>query len=393
MKAKVIITPKAEVLDPQGQTVQGALEQMGCVGVREVRIGKYIEIEMDGDRADVEKSLDEYAERSEGSGFEVVGVRTDEQVIAADRPGTGGGIWAGVFYGDAHAGIRFLVDTFGVDLYENGVWAIFSTLDPRVLQFKPGVLMTADLCAEVLERVRTAIETAPVEPGLVAKVRARVERWRAETAPLFAGFDDVVFRSSSNCEDLPGFNGAGLADSYRAGAPITDDLVADRLRQVWASLWSDRGYAERAAFGIDQSDAAMAVLVQPVVPHAAHVVAITTNTVKPGAIDAYFLNLLPSGSLVTDAASDTAEQLLLFDDDPACAEVLCFAGGRDASLLPDALLGPARDMLKTLDRRVRQEARGACRAADVEFLVLDQPHGAGVVLLQARPWGAADARR
>ena len=26
-------------------------------------------------------------------------------------------------------------------LYENGVWAIFSTLDPRVLQFKPGILL------------------------------------------------------------------------------------------------------------------------------------------------------------------------------------------------------------------------------------------------------------
>ena len=38
-------------------------------------------------------------------------------------------------------------------LYENGVWAIFSTLDPRVLQFKPGVLMTATLCEELLERV------------------------------------------------------------------------------------------------------------------------------------------------------------------------------------------------------------------------------------------------
>ena len=29
-------------------------------------------------------------------------------------------------------------------LYENGVWAIFSTLDPSVLQFKPGILMTQD---------------------------------------------------------------------------------------------------------------------------------------------------------------------------------------------------------------------------------------------------------
>ena len=42
-------------------------------------------------------------------------------------------------------------------LYENGVWAIFSTLDPRVLQFKPGVLMTADLCQEVLERVERSV--------------------------------------------------------------------------------------------------------------------------------------------------------------------------------------------------------------------------------------------
>ena len=64
MKAKVIITPKRAVLDPQGKTVQTALEHMGCAGVREVRIGKYIEIEMDGDRETVEAKLSEYADKS-----------------------------------------------------------------------------------------------------------------------------------------------------------------------------------------------------------------------------------------------------------------------------------------------------------------------------------------
>ena len=63
MKVKVIITPKKEVLDPQGKTVRTALEQMGCVGVEDVRIGKYIEIEMECDRASVEKSLNEYADK------------------------------------------------------------------------------------------------------------------------------------------------------------------------------------------------------------------------------------------------------------------------------------------------------------------------------------------
>lgn len=46
------------------------------------------------------------------------------------------------------------------ELYENGVWAIFSTLDPRVLQFKPGLLLSRELCSDVLERVEVAVERA-----------------------------------------------------------------------------------------------------------------------------------------------------------------------------------------------------------------------------------------
>jgi len=45
-------------------------------------------------------------------------------------------------------------------LYENGVWAIFSTLDPRVLQFKPGILMTQSLSEDLLRRVETAVGLA-----------------------------------------------------------------------------------------------------------------------------------------------------------------------------------------------------------------------------------------
>jgi acetylornithine/succinyldiaminopimelate/putrescine aminotransferase len=45
-------------------------------------------------------------------------------------------------------------------LYENGVWAIFSTLDPRVLQYKPGILLTPALGEELLERTEVAIGKA-----------------------------------------------------------------------------------------------------------------------------------------------------------------------------------------------------------------------------------------
>jgi hypothetical protein len=48
-------------------------------------------------------------------------------------------------------------------LYENGVWAIFSTLDPRVLQFKPGILMRPELCEELIDRAGVAVGKARAE--------------------------------------------------------------------------------------------------------------------------------------------------------------------------------------------------------------------------------------
>ena len=56
-------------------------------------------------------------------------------------------------------------------LYENGVWAIFSTLDPRVLQFKPGVLMTPSLSEELLDRVEVAIGKAAADARSGRNVR------------------------------------------------------------------------------------------------------------------------------------------------------------------------------------------------------------------------------
>jgi phosphoribosylformylglycinamidine synthase len=59
MKAKIIITPKKAVVDPQGKTVQSALEHMGYREVSAVHVGKYIEIELTGSDAEAaRKSLD-----------------------------------------------------------------------------------------------------------------------------------------------------------------------------------------------------------------------------------------------------------------------------------------------------------------------------------------------
>jgi acetylornithine/succinyldiaminopimelate/putrescine aminotransferase len=45
-------------------------------------------------------------------------------------------------------------------LYENGVWAIFSTLDPSVLQFKPGLLLDPATCEDILDRLAVSVAAA-----------------------------------------------------------------------------------------------------------------------------------------------------------------------------------------------------------------------------------------
>jgi len=45
MKVKVYVTLKKGVLEPQGQTVLHALEALGYDGIKDIRVGKYIEME------------------------------------------------------------------------------------------------------------------------------------------------------------------------------------------------------------------------------------------------------------------------------------------------------------------------------------------------------------
>ena len=57
MKVKVIVTPKETVLDPQGAAVREAMEHLGFSAARNVRIGRYLEIDLEGDAAAQEPTL------------------------------------------------------------------------------------------------------------------------------------------------------------------------------------------------------------------------------------------------------------------------------------------------------------------------------------------------
>lgn len=59
MKATVLVRLKSEVLDPQGDAVKRALDKLGFEGVRGVRVGKLIEIDLDDSKAGAPADLKE----------------------------------------------------------------------------------------------------------------------------------------------------------------------------------------------------------------------------------------------------------------------------------------------------------------------------------------------
>ncbi|MDB5623756.1 MAG: phosphoribosylformylglycinamidine synthase [Devosia sp.] len=64
MKARVTVTLKAGVLDPQGQAIEGSLASLGFAGVASVRQGKVFDIEVDGtEESDARSQINNMCER------------------------------------------------------------------------------------------------------------------------------------------------------------------------------------------------------------------------------------------------------------------------------------------------------------------------------------------
>ena len=64
MKISVIITLKKDVLDPQGKVIQQTLQNMGVSSLKNLRQGKYIEIELnESDEKQAHKTVDEMCQK------------------------------------------------------------------------------------------------------------------------------------------------------------------------------------------------------------------------------------------------------------------------------------------------------------------------------------------
>lgn len=124
--------------------------------------------------------------------------------------------------------------------------------------------------ATMLTHLQQLIKDAPVDSALVELIKTRM----GNAEP----FTPYRFRSSTNAEDIEGFNGAGLYNSYSAVEGDPDKTIEAAIRKVWASLWNLKAFEEREYFKIDPLTVGMAILVHRSFPtELANGVVITRN--------------------------------------------------------------------------------------------------------------------
>jgi phosphoenolpyruvate synthase/pyruvate phosphate dikinase len=131
-----------------------------------------------------------------------------------------------------------------------------------------------------VEELRARIAKAPINPKNLDRVWAKIQK--------DLGGKGVFVRSSTNAEDLEGFNGAGLYDTVPN--VTSKEQLADALRQVWASLWNFHAVEERTLYNMDQRACAVAILVQIGVNATAAGVLITKNLFDPEDVRSYTIN-------------------------------------------------------------------------------------------------------
>lgn len=126
----------------------------------------------------------------------------------------------------------------------------------------------------------------------------------------------IRLRSSTNSEDLPDFNGAGLYESKGFLCKDTDDTLQKKILAVYASLWTVRAFEEREFFQINHQKVGMAILIhEAFTAEFANGVAITIPRAQGFEIA---INSQLDDRLVTNPKDgETAEEILFVSEQSA----------------------------------------------------------------------------
>jgi len=213
------------------------------------------------------------------------------------------------------------VHFYNAFMEDNGFW---DEID--ALQANPDFTGDAKVRDGLLRRLRSDMRRAPVDPDFLVELEAWVREHHSGHR--------VRMRSSTNAEDVAGFNGAGLYTSQSADPDDPTRTLDDALREVWSSCWSFRAYEERSYYGIDHTTIGMAVLMHRSFPSEdANGVAITANIFDVSGLEpAFYVNVqYGDNSVVLPEAGVTTDRYLHYFD--SVGQPVVYLG--HSNLVPD----------------------------------------------------------
>jgi pyruvate,water dikinase len=180
--------------------------------------------------------------------------------------------------------VRSLADVRADDVgVVGGKAASLGELTAAGFPVPPGFVVTADsyrsalAAAGVESRLETLLDVDPDDPEAVASAAGRAREivrevplpveLREELLATYEGLADerdppVAVRSSATAEDLPDASFAGQQETY---LNVTGEALLDRVRDCWASAFTDRAVEYRNRKGFDHAAVDVAVVVQRMV--------------------------------------------------------------------------------------------------------------------------------
>ncbi|MFT5525930.1 MAG: hypothetical protein ACI9HK_003900 [Pirellulaceae bacterium] len=231
-----------------------------------------------------------------------------------------------------------------------------------------------------LKKFRALIKSATMPEWMMKSL--------AELQQTFTAGSSVRCRSSTNNEDLPGFSGAGLYDSYTHHPD--EGHFSKSIKQVYASLWNFRAFEEREFYRVDHFTTAMGVLVHPNFKgELANGVAVTDDILYQSQGN-YYLNVQTGEDLVTNPNEASVPEEGLLDWFKSSKYSVVRSSNRaqdDKPLLSPEQLEQLRSHLGKIHSKFAKlygkDVNDEAFAMEIEFKITKD----GILSIkQARPW-------
>lgn len=281
---------------------------------------------------------------------------------------------------------RTIPDGFGIPFYYYQKFMKHNRLftQARLMLSNPDFATNRDLRDHLLDDFRKKIENA-VMPNWM----------REELANMQASFPDnssIRCRSSTNNEDLPGFNGAGLYES-KTHHPAEGHL-AKTVQEIYASLWNLRAFDEREFYKVNHFTASMAILCHNnYSDEQANGVGVSQDPIYQTKHTFYYLNSQVGEELITNPGGMAAPEELLLDASSTSANDYILVrrsnlAANNTTIMHGDYLNQIRDYLKVIHQEFEllYAATGnETFAMEIEYKITQEGQ---LIIKQARPWVA-----